>query len=137
MDRPIGFWLKHLDGLIERIFDQVLGRRGLQRRHWQVLNIVHDGGADRAAVAEGLRPFWADGALSQREVVDGLAGRGWLRVDGEGYELTDTGRLAHADVLREVAEIRRRSLDGLTGEEYRAVLGTLERMSANLERAMA
>ncbi|HEY3258987.1 MAG TPA: MarR family transcriptional regulator [Pseudonocardiaceae bacterium] len=138
MDQPIGFWLKHLDGLIERTFEHVLGRRGLRRRHWQLLNIVHEGGgADRAAAAGALRPFWTADGPSQPEVEDDLAGRGWLVVDGEAYRLTDKGRRAHAEVLAEVADIRRRSLDGLTGDEYQAVVGTLRRMSANLERAIA
>ena len=146
MDKPIGYWLKHLDGLIDRIFDHVLGRSGLQRRHWQVLNTVvnavhdggaDDGGADRAAVTEALRPFWAAGGPSQQQIVDDLTARGWLRADGEAYSLTDDGRRAHAALLAEVAEIRARSLDGLTGEEYGATVGTLQRMSANLERAMA
>jgi hypothetical protein len=140
MDKPIGFWLKHLDGLIDRTFDHVLGRSGLQRRHWQVLNTVHDGGAGagRAEVAEALRPFWAThGGPSQREIVDDLMTRGWLRADGEAYALTDQGRRAHADLLAEVAGIRARSLDGLTGDDYSAAVGTLRRMSANLERAMS
>ncbi len=33
--RPIGYWLKHLDGLIERAFEGALGTAGLTRRHWQ------------------------------------------------------------------------------------------------------
>ena len=38
--RPIGFWLKLVDRLIDEGFDAVLGDAGLTRRHWQVLNLL-------------------------------------------------------------------------------------------------
>ena len=41
--RPIGYWLKHLDGLLEQTFDHVLARNGVRRRHWQVLDTLRGG----------------------------------------------------------------------------------------------
>jgi hypothetical protein len=38
--RPIGYWLKHLDRLIEDTFERTLSMEGLTRRHWQVLNTL-------------------------------------------------------------------------------------------------
>jgi hypothetical protein len=32
--RPIGYWLKHLDGLLEGAFDRTLAGQGVTRRHW-------------------------------------------------------------------------------------------------------
>jgi hypothetical protein len=39
--RPIGYWLKHLDSMIEGTFERTLASEGLTRRHWQVLNTLH------------------------------------------------------------------------------------------------
>jgi hypothetical protein len=36
-ERPIGWWLKHLDGLIEAAFDRALATERLSRRHWQTV----------------------------------------------------------------------------------------------------
>jgi hypothetical protein len=35
-ERPIGWWLKHLDGLIEAAFDRALATER-PRRHWQTV----------------------------------------------------------------------------------------------------
>jgi hypothetical protein len=38
--RPIGYWLKHLDGLIEAAFSRTLAGQGVTRRHWQALKTL-------------------------------------------------------------------------------------------------
>ena len=134
--RPIGFWLKHLDGQIEQVFDHVLAERDLHRRHWQVLNTMCDGRADQNTLAEGLRPFWTDGETSIQEVLQDLVDRGWLRADGTDYTITEAGQRARADLLGSVAKIRRAMFDGFTEDEYSAIVASLARMSANLEQAL-
>jgi hypothetical protein len=37
MERPIGYWLKHLDRLIEEAFGDALAEQALSRRHWQAM----------------------------------------------------------------------------------------------------
>jgi hypothetical protein len=39
---PIGYWIKHLDGLIEVTVDRTLTGQGVTRRHWQALNTLHE-----------------------------------------------------------------------------------------------
>ena len=40
IDRPIGYWLKKLDRLIDNHFDLQLSNAGLTRRQWQLLNLL-------------------------------------------------------------------------------------------------
>ena len=61
---PIGYWLKRLDRAIEAALDATLAAYDLARRHWQTLNFLHEAPSDAAALAEALRPFWADGAIT-------------------------------------------------------------------------
>ncbi len=78
--RPIGYWLKHLDGFIERALDRALAHQQLSRRHWQVLNILHSVPTDRIGLAEALRPFLADaGTTTVPTALDELIDRGWIR----------------------------------------------------------
>ena len=44
--RPIGFWLKLVDRLLDERLDETLG--DLTRRHWQVLNVLQQGAVDQA-----------------------------------------------------------------------------------------
>ena len=53
--RPIGFWLKLVDRLIDKRLEASLG--GLSRRHWQVLNVVRKGRASQAEIDARVRPF--------------------------------------------------------------------------------
>ncbi len=39
---PIGYWLKHLDGLIGGNFERTLAGEGVTRRRWQALNTLHE-----------------------------------------------------------------------------------------------
>jgi hypothetical protein len=58
--RPIGYWLKHVDRLIEGAFDRTLADERLTRRHWQVLNTLQASPASRAEIGKALEPFLVD-----------------------------------------------------------------------------
>ncbi|MFI6790482.1 MarR family winged helix-turn-helix transcriptional regulator [Nonomuraea sp. NPDC050383] len=136
MERPIGFWLKHLDQLIEAAAERVFAEERLTRRHWQVMNVLHRSPRTTEELAEALRPFWVPGAITQEDVTGELARRGWLSRDDAGrHTLTADGRAGHAAVRRKVDGIRATFLAGLTEEEYRETVGVLQHMAGNLERA--
>ena len=136
--RPIGFWLKHLDRLIERTFERSLADQGLSRRDWQTMNVLSAGPHDAEGLATALRPFWGEGAATLEELLGGLGRRGWTGLGADGrYTLTALGRDAHRAVSERVQETRRRSLEGLTYGEYEAAVATLRRMAENLEAAPA
>ena len=136
--RPIGYWLKHLDRLLERTFERSLADQGLSRRDWQTMNVLSAGQHDAAALAAALRPFWAEGAVTPKEVLGGLERRGWISRGADGcYALSALGRDAHRTVSQRVQETRRRSLEGLADGEYQAAVATLSRMAENLEAALA
>jgi hypothetical protein len=62
--RPIGYWLKHVDRLIDETLLRTLSADDLSRRHWQVLNTLAAGPANVRALADVLRPFVGDEPLA-------------------------------------------------------------------------
>lgn len=135
MDKPIGYWLKHLDRLIEDAFGRAFAEQNLTRRHWQVLNALSKSPLDAAALAETLRPFWGPGVITAADVTGDLAERGWVSLDNEGrYTLTPAGLAGHAEVSAATNAIRATFTDGLTEAEYYSTVQVLQRMAANLER---
>jgi DNA-binding MarR family transcriptional regulator len=135
-ERPIGYWLKHLDRLIEADFGRALAEHDLSRRHWQVMNVLAEAARDRRGLAEALRPFWGEQAVTLDEVTGDLERRGWVAQGGDGrYALTPAGQDGHAAVAERVDAVRRRAADGLTREEYQMAVRVLARMADNLERA--
>jgi DNA-binding MarR family transcriptional regulator len=138
MDKPIGYWLKRLDQLIESAFGRVFAEQELSRRHWQVLNVLHPAPLDATALAEALRPFWEPGAITAADVIRDLTERGWVGLDDEGrYALTPAGLAGHAEVKAKVDAVRATVIDGLTEAEYYTTMRALQQMTANLEQAAA
>lgn len=133
--RPIGYWLKHLDRLIEDSFERTLAAEALTRRHWQVLNTVSTRPSTHAQIVEALMPFLVGDPEAGDQVIDDLVARGWVR-EGQGdlLELTAVGTRAHAALEERVAATRQLLVRGVTGDEYRAVIDILSRMAKNLER---
>lgn len=132
-ERPIGYWVKNLDQLLEASLDKVLARSGVRRRHWQVLSVLRDGPQSRAQVAEAMLAFWVAASVTQTDTVDDLVRRGWASTDGESYELTADGEEAYGRISLDVATLRALVTDGFTAEEYETVVIALARMCGNLE----
>ena len=132
---PIGYWIKRLDRAIEGALDPRLAAEDLTRRHWQTMNFLHDGPNDARALAEALRPFWGQGAITLNEVLSDLERRALIVDEGGRYALTATGKATQAKIAEQVDVTRHRLLDGVAREEYLATVEVLQRMTANLEGA--
>jgi len=136
MERPIGYWLKHLDRLIEAAAERTFAEQKLTRRHWQIMNVLRQSPQDASGLTEAIRPFWGPGTITLDEVTSELAHRGWLTQDDTGrYALTPAGQAGHAAVGKKVQGIRSTSLTGLSEEDYNGTVQVLQRMAENLERA--
>ncbi len=131
--KPIGYWLKHLDQLIERSLDRELAQDGVSRRGWQIMNLLHAGPVAMPAIVDALRAFWIPGAVEPDDAVGELVRRGWAERDDDRYRLTADGEAARTALAERVHSLRGAMTDGLTAEEYAATVDTLRRMAENLE----
>ena len=121
-ERPIGWWVRRLDALLEEAVDAVVTGEGLTRRHWQVLHSLATGTELEDDVDT---------------VVSDLVGRGWVvRLGTGGVGLTPEGAAAHDRVNRAVGRVRRHVADGLSRSEYERTILVLSRMVDNIERAL-
>ena len=130
--RPIGFWLKLVDRLIDERLNATLQNEQLTRRGWQVLNVLQQGGGTAAEVDEQVRPFLSDVEPTATPVLQQLRELGWVSLDGDRYHLTSRGA-AEFDRLRDrVSADRRTVTNGIDADDYRTTLAVLERMARNL-----
>jgi hypothetical protein len=134
--RPIGYWLKLLDRLIDESFDRAIGEHGLTRRHWQVMSVLAHAPARERELADALAPFLGDPteiAATSADLVD----RQWIITAGTGkFELTDLGREAQIRISQRVMQTRQVLVAGISAADYRCVVDVLGRMAGNLEAAM-
>ncbi len=131
--RPIGFWLKLVDRLIDQSFEAVLGEARLTRRHWQVLHLLQAQPATVQQADTALAPFLSGGELTTRPILDDLHARGWVTWTADQHAtLTEAGAAAHAELLGKISRSRARVAAGITPEEYAATIEVLRRMAVNL-----
>ncbi|MEU4290718.1 MarR family transcriptional regulator [Kribbella sp. NPDC026596] len=123
-NKPIGWWLKEVDRLLEDSFERVLAADGLTRRQWQALNAA----AGPESIAAALAPFLTGDPAELAAVTDPLVERGWL----SGDELTAAGLEALEALTAKVQALRRRVTAGVSDQEYGATVGVLRRMTENL-----
>jgi DNA-binding MarR family transcriptional regulator len=131
--RPIGWWVKRLDALLEQAVDLAVAGEGLTRRPWQVLHSLSEGPARE----DDLRSVLADFPGDIGTVVTELVERKWVqRSAGDVVALTADGRSAHDRVAAAVGQVRRHVADGLSAEEYEQTVRVLGRMAENVERIL-
>ncbi len=129
--RPIGFWLKLVDRLIDEQFAATLDEHGVTRRQWQLLSVLTHKPATIDELDAAAAPS-TDPAESSADHLAELVDSGWVAVTRGEYELLDRGRSAFERLADVVATQRTLSTEGLTQEQYDDALAALERMARNL-----
>jgi DNA-binding MarR family transcriptional regulator len=131
-ERPIGYWLKKLDRLIDGQFERQLGEVGLSRRRWQLLNLLEDGPRSVPELQSALEPFLQDDPDDLSDALSGLVTRGWADTHDNIVTLTETGQAQFKLIKVRVAELHQSSMVGISPEEYQAAIDVISRMAANL-----
>jgi hypothetical protein len=132
-ERPIGYWLKKLDRLIDTQFELQLSTARLSRRQWQLLNLLENNPRSVPELEAELEPFLQGGAQEMRDALAGLVTRGWAESRDNIVNLTASGRAQFEIVKATAAEVRQTLMSGIPPEEYRTTIDVLARMAANLE----
>jgi hypothetical protein len=135
--RPIGYWLKLVDRMIDEQFAETLDEHGVTRRQWQILNVLARENATVEQLDAAIAPFLAAAtdespAESSVEHLTELIDSAWVAATVDGYELTERGRTAFEKLEEVVAHQRTLMAEGVAPEEYEQTVSVLERMARNL-----
>jgi|SRR5690554_5961039 len=131
--RPIGFWLKLVDRLIDERFAAIIEEHGVTRRQWQLLNVLQSGSTTIDQLDEAIAPFVEPGTEeTAAEHLAELVDSEWLTMEGPVYALTERGLAAFQRLQVVVDSLRDQTSEGLTQDQYDTTLTALERMAVNL-----
>ncbi|MCZ2403651.1 winged helix-turn-helix transcriptional regulator [Paenarthrobacter sp. Z7-10] len=131
--RPLGYWLKLVDGLINEQFDALVEEHGVTRRQWQIMNVLAGSPSSEAELTDVLKPFFGSGPeVSAAEPVAELVESGWVAVEDDLYTLTELGRESLHRLTGVVDQQRQGITAGIPADEYEAALDVLQRMARNL-----
>src|SRR3954468_5619945 len=89
--RPIGYWLKLVDQLIEKQFATTLDEHGVTRRQWQLLSVLSRSSATVEQLDDAIAPFLTGAGESAAEHLSELIDSAWVDATPQGYELTERG----------------------------------------------
>ena len=132
-ERPIGYWLKKLDRLIDEQFEQQLGEAGLSRRQWQVINLLEGDPRSVPELQSELEPFLQEDLDDLTDALSGLVTRGWVVSQDNIVNPTETGQAQLKLIKAKVTELRQASMAGISPEEHQTTIDVLARMASNLE----
>lgn len=135
--RPIGYWVKVVDKLIDAQFAETLEDHGITRHQWQIMNILARGETTVEKLDVALAPFLAPAtedspAESSVEHLTELIDSAWVDATPIGYELTERGQVAFHRLEEVVANQRTLISQGITPEQYQQTIAVLEQMARNL-----
>ena len=142
--RPIGFWLKLVDRMIDEQFAATLEEHGVTRRQWQLLNVLSTESATLEQLDAAVAPFLSGRPIAAApdfsdapdataaEHLTELVESSWVQHSSGSYELTERGSLAFHRLAEVVATQRTVMTADLSPDEYEATVSSLERMARNL-----
>ena len=121
--RPLGYWLRTIDGLISRAFDEAFTAEGASRRDWMLLNAL-----SRSIDVPGL----AEKLARRGKRLGELADRGWVAETDGRWALTDEGRKAQARLAGIVQKLRERVAGAVAPEDFASLTSSLEAIAREL-----
>jgi DNA-binding MarR family transcriptional regulator len=131
--RPIGFWLKLVDRMIDERFASTLEEHGVTRRQWQLLSVLSRRTATVAELDGTIAPFLsANDDESSAEHLGELIESGWVVDSADGFAITERGSTAYTRLAEVVTANREIATEGVSAEQYDTMVASLETIARNL-----
>jgi DNA-binding MarR family transcriptional regulator len=129
--RPIGYWLKLVDKLIEAQFATTLDEHGVTRTQWQLMNVLARQPASVEQLTASVAPFLDTGETAAEHLAE-LIDSEWVDSEQSAYRLTERGTAALERLTVVVTAQRATMAEGMTAEQYDVTVTVLEKMARNL-----
>jgi DNA-binding MarR family transcriptional regulator len=143
--RPLGFWLRAIDGQLRETMRGAFATFGVTRREWRVLTTLHNGPASVADLELALPPRREHGMREHEhahrtarphrtleQLLDEFVQRGWASADRGSFALTAEGERIHDAVLANVQKVRAQVTAGIPDADYATTMSTLEKIAGNV-----
>ena len=128
--RPVGWWLKEADALLDAAFDAALDGTGVDRRGWQLLATLARAPMRRGELLASLASFDPPQVLGR--VLDEVVSRGWVEETDGVLRLTTVGSAQQQAVGPRVEEVRSKVSAALPQADYVQLISLLARLVEGL-----
>jgi hypothetical protein len=137
--RPLGYWLRAIEGPLRDTMRNAFATFGVTRREWRTLTTLHAGPATAEQLREALPPRRHDGERPLRpghrtleQLLESFVNRGWATVADGSYTLTAVGERSHDAVLTTVQTVRAQVTAGIADADNATTMTTLEKIATNV-----
>jgi DNA-binding MarR family transcriptional regulator len=135
--RPLGYWLRAIEGPLRQNMRDAFATFGVTRREWRALTTLKSGPATLEDIQVALPPRRHGGEAHPRhrtlqQVLDGFVARGWASLDRGSYVLTAEGERIHDAVLTNVQTVRARVTADIPDADYATTMATLQKIATNV-----
>ncbi|WP_067544513.1 MarR family winged helix-turn-helix transcriptional regulator [Nocardia crassostreae] len=132
--KPLGYYLRHIDQMLEQNFAALLAAHGLVRRSWQIVNTISAAPATLTDLDRAHAHFLDAAEPTVAPHVADLVDRGWLAVDADGnHTLTIAGETGCRSVAELIDAERAAVIDGLGPDGYATLIGMMQRIADNVD----
>ena len=105
--RPLGYWLRAIEGPLRHTMREAFASFGVTRREWRTLTTLHAGPASAAEIEAALPPrrehgHGLRGHRTLEQLLETFVNRGWATLDRGSYALTAEGERIHDAVAEPV-----------------------------------
>lgn len=138
--RPLGYWLRAIDGQLRESMRGAFSTFGVTRREWRVLATLHAGPSTLAELQAAMPPRRDHRGHEHvhrthrtlEQLLDGFVQRGWASADRGSFVLTAEGERIHDAVLKNVQTVRAQVTSGIPDADYATTMSTLEKIAGNV-----
>ncbi len=131
--RPLDFWLKLVDAMINLRYRNMLEEHGIVRRQWEMMRLLSKAPASQEDLDAALAPFLPeDEPGTSAAALSELTDSGWLTQIIGGYELTERGRAVHQRLDEVFSQMNEDLAAGVSPGDYALAVSVLERVASNL-----
>jgi DNA-binding MarR family transcriptional regulator len=134
--RPLGYWLRAIEGPLRQSMRDAFATFGVTRREWRTLTTLHEGPRSAADIQAAMPPRrhvdHPRGHRTLEQLLEGFVARGWVSVDRGSYALTAEGERIHDAVLTNVQSVRAQVTTGIPDADYATTMATLQKIASNV-----
>jgi DNA-binding MarR family transcriptional regulator len=128
---PIGYWIKKADEQLTTSINEIHKSANLSRLGWQIMHTIHEHGTIKnSELIEIARPFASENEVEK--ILGNFSIEGLITLKDEA-KLTDKGKQLYQQCLEKQQQIRQQAMNGISEQEYKITIQTLQKIVANLE----
>ena len=135
--RPLGYWLRAIEGPLRHTMREAFASFGVTRREWRTLTTLHAAPSTAAEIEAALparreHGHGLHGHRTLEQLLETFVNRGWATLDRGSYALTAEGERIHDAVLANVQKVRAQVTAGIPDADYATTMSTLEKVAVNV-----